>query len=333
MISKGHRIKEYNDIIAIISEEEIFFSYTHLCVPCLIKSPFRNDNNPSFSIYKNPKGRIKYRDFATGDCGGLLDFLCQWLNKSYKEVIDQILENAVKQHKLYKSYRKGKANNKSGESDLLCTIRPWEDYDIEYWRKFGISIKFLKYAEIYPIKYIIYKFKDQQNAYLADKFAYAYVEHKEGKTTLKIYQPYNTKGFKWRNKHSSSVISLWTKIPENGNLVCICSSVQDALCLWENTNIPSIAVQGEGYSMSKTAINSLKNRYNHIVVIFDNDKAGLQDGIKFSQLTGFTNIVLPQFNGGKDISDYFSIIKDKQQFNNFIKSLIQKQLPIWNQEL
>ena len=71
--------------------------------------------------------------------------------------------------------------------------------------------------------------------------------------------------------------------------------------------------------MSKTAINSLKNRYNHIVVIFDNDKAGLQDGIKFSQLTGFTNIVLPQFNGGKDISDYFSIIKDNNNLTILLK--------------
>lgn len=333
MISKGHKIKEYSDILKTISEEEILFSYTNLSVPILIKSPFRKDNNPSFSIYQTPLGKIKYRDFATGDSGGLLDFLSMWLNKSHAEIIDQILEEAVKQHKLYKSCRKSKVTNKLGESNLLCTIRKWEDYDIAYWKQFGISIKWLKYAEIYPIKYIIYEFKDGQNAYLADKLAYAYVEHKEGNTTLKIYQPYNKTGFKWRTKHNSSVISLWTKIPEKGNLVCICSSVKDALCLWENTGIPSLAIQGEGYGMSKTAIEILKKRYSNIIIIFDNDKAGLEDGAKFSKLTGFINIILPQFDGGKDISDLFSIIKNKQMFNNKITSLIKKNLPLWNQEL
>ena len=142
----------------------------------------------------------------------------------------------------------------------------------------------------------------------ADRYAYAYVEHKEGKVTLKIYQPFNKDGYKWSNKHDTSVISLWTKVPEYGEKICICSSLKDALCLWINTGIPALAIQGEGYKMSDTAISELKRRYKQVFILFDNDEAGLIDGEKLSASTGCTNIVLPKFEGGKDISDAFKIL-------------------------
>ena len=140
------------------------------------------------------------------------------------------------------------------------------------------------------------------------------MEHKEGKVTLKIYQPFNKDGYKWSNKHDTSVISLWTKVPEYGEQICICSSLKDALCLWANTGIPALAVQGEGYKMSNTAISELKKRYKKIFILFDNDKAGLIDGEKLALSTGFTNIVLPEFEGGKDISDLYHSLQNKEKF-------------------
>ena len=157
----------------------------------------------------------------------------------------------------------------------------------------------------------------------ADKYAYAYVEKKEGHITLKIYQPFNTKGFKWSNQHDGSVISLWTKLPKSGDKVCICASLKDALCLWANTGIPSIALQGEGYGISDTVIKELKERFTNVYILFDNDEAGLIDGEKLSKETGFTNIVLPKFEGGKDISDYYFILQDKQEFKKQMLNLFK----------
>ena len=98
-------------------------------------------------------------------------------------------------------------------------------------------------------------------------------------------------------------------MPEYGEQICICSSLKDALCLWANTGIPALAIQGEGYKMSDTAISELKRRYKQVVIVVDNDEAGLIDGEKLSSSTGFTNIVLPKFdNEGKDISDAFKIL-------------------------
>ena len=163
---------------------------------------------------------------------------------------------------------------------------------------------------------------DKQYVLGADKYAYAFVEHKEGNTTIKIYQPYNKRGYKWSNKHDKTVVSLWTKIPERGNKVVICSSLKDALCLWANTGIPALAIQGEGYTMSKTAINELKRRYKQVYILFDNDEPGLKDGEKLSKDTGFINLVLPKFEGGKDISDLYK--SNPENFSKVIISLINQ---------
>ena len=157
----------------------------------------------------------------------------------------------------------------------------------------------------------------------ADKYAYAYVERKEGKVTLKIYQPYNKGGYKWSNRHDRSVISLWTKVPEYGDRICICSSMKDALCLWANTGIPALAIQGEGYGMSDTAISELKRRYSHIYILLDNDEAGLQDAVKLSESTGFTNVVLPRVNDNKDISDLYKSLQDPNRFRGIIMPLFK----------
>ena len=88
--------------------------------------------------------------------------------------------------------------------------------------------------------------------------------------------------------------------------------------------IPSIAPQGEGYGMSSTAIKELKRRYKEIYILLDNDEAGLLDGEKLSQLTGFTNLVLPSFDGGKDISDLYKRLNNKDQFKKIILDLFEK---------
>lgn len=100
----------------------------------------------------------------------------------------------------------------------------------------------------------------------------------------------------------------------------MCSSVKDALCLTCNTGIPAIALQGEGYVMSTTAQKNLKSRFKNIYILYDNDKAGLAYAQKTSEETGFKNIILPQFEGGKDISDFYKVV-GKEKFIETITPL------------
>ena len=326
--SKGVENLEKVNIINEVSEFEIARRYFNIDkIPSLICNPLRLDNHPSLGLYSSDGVSIKYIDFATKDNGDIFTLLCKYWNLSYNEVLARIKEelgnNTFSNSSLAKHKSKIKnITNYNNSVELLCKTREWRTHDINFWESFGISLKWLKYAEVYPVSHKIIIKDNKKYVFPADKYAYVYVEHKEGKTTLKLYQPFNTQGYKWLNKHDASVISLWTKVPENGDKICICSSLKDALCLWANTGIPSIAVQGEGYIMSTTAINELKRRYNKVFILFDNDEAGLIDGKKLSELTGFINIVLPYFEGGKDVSDLMQI-KGKERFLEIVLPLFQ----------
>lgn len=318
-ITKELILKKYSELDLL----SYFCGITKL--PCKINSPFRVDNNPSLGFYYKD-GHVLWTDFSNNSGGDIFMFLEKLWNKSTKETYSKIYSDmgegntVVLVPKVVVS-----TNGTSTTEDLKVRIRDWRDYDIEYWKSFGISKDWLIFADVYPID-LIFIYKKDPDAVLtfpADKLAYAYAEFKEGKTTFKVYQPLNKDGYKWYNKHDKSVISLWNKVPQIGDILCVCSSVKDALCLWANTGIPSVAIQGEGYGMSTTAVNVLKNRFKHVFIMLDNDTTGLEDGIKLSQKTGFTNVVLPKFDGGKDISDYFKVLKDRTLFKENILKLFK----------
>lgn len=322
-----------------ISKEDIFnnFSETEVLssvfpeiksLPCLINSPLRKDNHPSFGIFVNSGNKIKFKDFATGEGGGLLDLLMKYWNCSFNKVLEKLNSMLIVNKKIDVKRKSstycGITVHKNVASRLEVKIREWKDYDIQYWTSYGCNIQLLKYAEVYPISHkIIYKGK-KKFIFGAPRYSYVYIERKEGKITKKIYSPY-AKKYKWVTDNDKSVIGLWDKVPEKGDYICICSSLKDAICLWSNSNIPCIYLQGEAYNMSNTAINELKRRFKTVFICLDNDIPGLQDANRLAEKTGFTNIVIPSFKGGKDISDYYKIM-GKEKFKEIIVPLFKAKL-------
>lgn len=329
--STGKNSVSFDEIKGMVTDAELVSYYLGVTkIPCFISSPLRKDTKPSFGFYSNDGKRIYWVDLATREGGGIYDLLSSMWNCSYKEVLIRIQKDM-------KSFTTGAkvgtytpcvvrdvASHRSN-NELQCKVREWRQYDIDYWASYGVPLEWLKYAEVYPISHKIILSGGKRYVFGADKLAYAFVEHKEGKVTLKIYQPYSEDPqYKWSNKHDRSVISLWTKVPERGEKIIICSSLKDALCLWANTGIPALALQGEGYGMSDTAVSELKRRYSQVYILFDNDKAGLADGEKLARQTGFTNLILSSFTGGKDVSDLFKSV-GKDEFIKTINCLLSQE--------
>ena len=87
-----------------ISIPELFEKYSEIkiltavfpeitSIPCRIQSPFRTDNNPSFSIYLDNDKHIRFKDFGESETkGSLLDLLCKKWNCTFNQVFDRILE-------------------------------------------------------------------------------------------------------------------------------------------------------------------------------------------------------------------------------------------------
>ncbi len=317
-----------------ISKTEIFSRFSEVQVlgtvlpevteiPCVISSPLRRDEHPSFCFYMSEHNHVRYIDYANRNvAGSLIDFLCEYWHCTFNQALDRICSLMVKDGNVTikpKQIRTITRKEADRLSKIEVKVRPWRDYDYEYWESYGITRQWLRYAEIYPISYKIVTKRDattgkvSRYVFPADEYAYVYCERKEGRLSIKVYQPYNKSGYKWCSKMDGSVIGLWTKIPETGDRVIICSSLKDALCMSCNLHIPTLCLQGEGYDMSDTAISELKRRYKKVFICFDTDEAGKIDGERLAERTGFVNVI-PDLGSQKDVSDYYKALEDKAEF-------------------
>ena len=339
-VSKGESSVTLSDILEKTTEANILSFYLGVTeIPCIIHSPLRKDNRPSFGLYSPNGKRIYFVDFATKDRGGIFDLLCQMWGCSYKEVLIRINKDIPKLcsigtpdvHKHIPCAVRSTIECKKS-TDLQCKVRDWTSYDIEYWKSYGISLDWLKYAEVYPISHKIIIKNGNKYVFGADKYAYAYVEHKEGKVTLKVYQPFNKDGYKWSSNIDRSVWSLWTKIPKFGNNLIISSSVKDCLNIMCNLGIPAICMQGEGYKPKPQIIEELKSRYKNIILFYDNDynnpdNPGKKDSMELSLEYNLKRVEIPVKYESKDPSDLFKKYgRDRylEIMNEILKDLLWK---------
>lgn len=306
MVARGSDSTSIEKVNDLYSDFDIAHKYLGItCVPEVINSPLRQDNNPSLGLFINNRtNSLWFKDFGSGEKGSLYDLLARMWNISKDKVYDRILEDmpapALIRKRGAKVYRKS-----AGKVEVR--VRGWRDYDIAYWDSYGISLPWLKFGEIYPISHIIITKNGHSYPIPAEKYAYVYVERKDGIVSFKIYQPYS-KEYKWMSKHDSSVWDLWTKIPEKGDKLIITSSRKDALAVWSNTGIPALSLQGEGYIPKEHVVQQLKDRYNKVYVLYDNDfqseeNHGRMYGKMIAERFNVTQIEIPEKWESKDPSD------------------------------
>lgn len=330
---KGRYAITIADILEQVTEAQILSYYLGITeFKKLVHSPLREDNNASFGL-KIIKDSLYYRDFATNEHGNLYELLMHYLKLSYYELLERLyldLEKIKKSsnNSFALTTRRTKRKGTNIVNNIKVITRAFKNYDIEYWEQYGISKKSLIASNTYPISTLIVEKEGITYNIPADKYAYVYVEFKDNKESLKIYQPFSTQ-YKWINKHDSSVWDLWNKLPPTGETVIITSSRKDALCIYENTGIPAVSLQAESYLPKLQVINQLKSRFKNIIVLYDNDfKSKTNPGETFA--TNLANefqlikLTLPIELGEKDTSDLckkYGRIKVAQ----IIYSLIQEK--------
>lgn len=306
MIARGSDSISLEEVHNLYSDFDVAHKYLGItCVPEVITSPIRSDHNPSLSIFVNSNtGNLWFKDFGNGEKGSLYDLLAKMWNISKSQVYRKILKDMPSPILLKK---KGIKIYRKSIGKVEVRVRKWRDYDLTYWNSYGISLPWLKFGEIYPISHIIFTKDGVSYPISAEKYAYVYVERKDGVISFKIYQPYS-KEYKWMSKHDSSVWDLWTKIPEKGDKLIITSSRKDALAVWSNTGISSLSLQGEGYIPKEHVVQQLKDRYKRIFVLYDNDfqseeNHGRAYGKMIAEKFNLIQIEIPEVWKSKDPSD------------------------------
>lgn len=256
-----------------------------------IKSPFREDRNPSFALFLSRKsGNLMFKDFSTGLSGDVVKFIMNIERCNYKEAIEYI------------KYKKPITNNinlsyipKSKEIKFGIVRQPFTQKDIEYWSGFHISMSTLKHFNVFSIKYLLindlvkYKY-----SYSEPMYAYK-IQNK-----FKIYRPLSDKKDKWRTNTSENDIQGYQQLPEKGNTLIITKSLKDVMVLYE-LGISAISPNSEGTLIPSHIINDLNERFKNIYILYDNDEAGINASKILSDTIGKKRIFL---NEEKDISDY-----------------------------
>lgn len=342
--SKDHKkLPNSSDILSVVSDLEIFEMYLGGIPRKAISSPLREDSNPSFSLFHSKEyGKIFFKDFATGETGDCFLFVMRLFNLGSKiEVFNKIasdfnmhqfeLNNNLSNTFPNKNHvSKGNRSRliKSERIRISIRTRNWKIRDKNYWNsKYGLEKEQLEYCSVLPISHYFV------NGYCtkADSLAYAFIEEKDGLQTFKIYQPFNLDNKKWINNNDFSTWELWTQMPDKGETLIITSSRKDAMViksLFPSNFVTSCSLQSEGVGPKTSVINELKERFNNIFVLYDNDfkseiNRGRIAGKKFCDKTGFIQIEMPDGCQVKDPSDYIDFF-DRESLKKIIIRLIKK---------
>lgn len=328
-----------NDILGCVDSQEIFEMYLGGLPTKPISSPFREDKNPSFSLfYSNEHEMLMYKDFSTGEVGDCFNFVMKLFKISSKiETFNKIARDfkltqfelgAGFNSKFTRKRKKGngkKVRMNKPRVEIKINLAPWTHVHKNYMLLYGLTSRFANSCDVFPIRG--YWIGDAY--YQSDPVAFAYLEMKDGIKTFKIYQPYNAFKKKWVSGNDSSTWELWNMLPKKGNILVITSSRKDAMViksLYKSRDITSCSLQSEGVIPKLHVLDQLKSRFKQIYILYDNDfdnprNPGRMAGIKLAKLSGFRQMEIPSKFKFKDISD-FRRNKGKLQTKDLLKSLI-----------
>lgn len=329
MPSRGHATIDYDAICSRVPENKVlgyYFPSTHGNVPSKICSPLRKDKNPSMSFYYGSNDRIMYKDFGTGEGGSLKWLLARIWGCPASETGSRIYSDMGKmlQGETGELLDTSRVRKEKTHVIIRSKMRAWEQHDLDYWNSYGISLEWLEFGRIYPVDYVIQEYPDGRTMqWKADKYAYTYIECKDGVMTQKIYQP-KSPFRKWISGAGADVWDLWHQVmsARNKKRVIITSSRKDALCIWANTGIPACNMQGEGYMPSKEAIDALKSHFSEVYVLYDNDymslsNPGREDSKRVCEAFNLPRLEIPEVYKSKDPSDLY-----KNHGKTVMKSLV-----------
>ena len=314
-------------ILYRFSEEQLMEYYLHIPVKKgLFRSPLRRDKQPTCSFYRNKSGTLIFKDFATGQHLNVFDVVQSIFRCDYFESLRIIANDfgIVQDNTLHKNPGKINLNPikiKDKEiSKIQIEVQEFTDSELKWWGKYGISKDILKRFDVYSCKHVFLNdqlfAKSQQHCPI---FGY-YGKKYQGLELWRCYFPKRT-SFRFITNWPSKKIQGYDQLPKKGKLLVITKSMKDSMCLY-SCGITACAPNSENLFIPDKVLEDLKNRFENIVVLYDNDKPGLYNMAKIrKEHPELTYVFIPKRYGSKDISDFYKDHGRKETLN-LIKTFI-----------
>ena len=303
-------------ILSLVDEYHIFTYYLgkQFKVNKPISSPFREDKNPSWVIFRGKNGDLMYKDFATGDSGDVVDFVRQMFDLKYMQTLQKIWEDIITKKEFTKRKPREPKKEKydTPKTEIGITRKYFTDTDDKYWEQYGIDREILKHFDVYPIKMYWVNGDETLLRYSKAQPMYAYSVYNK----FKIYRPNSvTKKDKWRNNCGPYDLQGLPQLKDNNKLLILTKSLKDVMVLYKY-GYSAIAAQSEQSAIPPVIIEHLKQRFDKIVVFYDYDDGGVKGAEKLANKYELDTIFIPKHYLDlyeiKDISDFAKEMGEKK---------------------
>jgi len=313
------------DILKYTTEYDIYSYYigSQFKIGRVMKSPLREDIHPSFGIFKsNISGDLLWKDQGTGKTGNIISFVAELFSITNDNALHKIFQDVIHKDLIPRTLKgeKIKEYYKNIKTIISIQRKNFTEVDDEYWGQYFITRDILKYFNICPIYTFWVNDTISKIFYSKINPLYAYKVFDK----YQIYNPYGAKKNKFRNNCTVYDLYGLEQLPNYGNLLIITKSMKDVMVL-HRLGYTAIAPTGETTPIPKEIITSLKNKFNRIVVLYDNDEAGIKGAKKLCKDNELEYVIIPKeyytkFNI-KDISDYiktYKITKTRQLLKDLL---------------
>jgi hypothetical protein len=315
-------------ILGKISEYDIFMYY----IPEFKKlgkkfrSSLRSDKTPTVSIIAY-NGKLLYKDFGnpehTFDCFHYVrhKYGCSFIDAlrivdcDFRLGLSSVNSDSVKYSMGMRGFKHSNIP-KFHKPEVIIQKRKrlWTREDANFWSKYLISKKILTMFAVEPISH----FWVNNNRFSCNTITYAF----RFKSRFKIYSPYEVKN-KWLSNTNKDDIQGYKQLPKTGDRLIITSSLKDVMCLY-SAGYNSIAMQSEMQIPSEKLISELKERFNKVDILYDNDfdkqaNPGQTMARKLCDLYGLENVYIPNELKSKDPSDLVNKVGNFNKLKNIIK--------------
>ena len=265
--------------------EEQYMSYylRHPIDKKLFCSPIRKDKNPTCSFYRNKRNELIFHDFGSGQHLNFIGVVEEMYHISYHQALLQIAKdfNLVKSNVVNIRHIDTipKFENK-GPANIRVKIKEFTESELKWWKSFGITYKTLKRYHVYSCENV---FLNDNLFTTNSKLTFGYYGGKKNDVELwRIYYSQRKK-YRFLTNWPSKKIQGFDQLPKYGDILIITKSMKDVMAMYE-LGLTACSPNSETQFVSDSVLQQLKERFKHIIVMYDNDRAGLLNMAKLRHL-------------------------------------------------
>lgn len=311
-------------ILKYVSEEDIFelvFGFKPKEYD-YVASPFRYDRRPGCYFEFSLSGKLTFVDFGSQirrydkqmiriDCFDAVQiyFNLPNLYQTMRFIRAKLIEGKELEERIVKPL----IVVQKPEVEILFESKNFEIADRDFWKsKYEIEKIQLIEDQVYSVyRYSVKNSKYGNYTIHPKSLTYCFNEFKNG--NKKIYRPLETGKRRFVTTCTKNDIGGLHRLPKNGKKLIITKSYKDWRVLI-NQGLHAIWFQNEGMFPDLEYLLPICNRFEQVIIFFDNDETGIKQSLKLqniinSFLPGFASIThLPLSLFEKGITDPSDLI-------------------------